>query len=307
MDASFTFLQNLSLRGLLARNDAPRVSEEEWAGFAKAEWDSDRFQFSLEHLNLQENFLPEMGFVSRAEANWKGVRRNLAQASYKPRPGIEGIRQFEFSSSLDYITNQQGLLDTREAEWGWSTDFESGDAVEFGFSRNFERLPGPLQIRRGGTVLATVPPGDYRSNEYELMVRPFGGRSLSGFFRFEVGGYYDGNQTSLDISPEFKASANLSIEPGYGRTTISLPGAASFTIQELNSDINYSFSQKWLTRTTLQLNSQEKQFAANFRLNYIFRPGDDLFIVYNETRTYGSEGGLQNRALIVKTTYSFDF
>ena len=71
--------------------------------------------------------------------------------------------------------------------------------------------------------------------------------------------------------------------------------------------MNYSFSQKWLTRTTFLLNSQDNQYAVNFRLNYIFRPGDDLFIVYNETRTYGSGSGLQNRALIVKVTYSLDY
>ena len=71
--------------------------------------------------------------------------------------------------------------------------------------------------------------------------------------------------------------------------------------------MNYSFSQKWLTRTTFLLDSQGKEYTVNFRLNYIFRPGDDLFVVYNETRGYGSVGGLLNRALIVKLTYSLDY
>jgi hypothetical protein len=97
------------------------------------------------------------------------------------------------------------------------------------------------------------------------------------------------------------------VDPGYKWIRISLPATPSFTIHQLNSNINYSFSQKWLTRTTFLLSSQDRQYAVNFRLNYIFRPGDDVFFVYNETRNYGSASGLQNRAFIVKTTYSFDF
>jgi hypothetical protein len=71
--------------------------------------------------------------------------------------------------------------------------------------------------------------------------------------------------------------------------------------------VNYAFSQQWLTRATFLMNSQDKEYTLNVRLNYIYRPEDDLFLVYNETRTYGDGGGLVNRALIAKATYSFDY
>jgi hypothetical protein len=303
VDASFTFLQNLNLRGFLAVNDVPATEKRQWAGQGRMAWESDRFEFLLERVGIQENFQPEMGFVSRAEPNWSGLKRNVASAAYKPRPGIEWIRQFELSGSFDYITNQQDVLDTRSAESEVATNFESGDALDFQYSRQFERLVRPLRIRGG----SSVSPGDYRSESYSLMYRAFRGRPLSGNLTFEVGDFYNGRRTQFNISPQFKPSRNLSIDPGYRWIQISLPGTPSFRIDELNANINYSFSQKWLTRTTLLLNSQDHQYAANFRLNYIFRPGDDLFIVYNETRTYGSAGELQNRALIVKLTRSWDF
>ena len=78
-------------------------------------------------------------------------------------------------------------------------------------------------------------------------------------------------------------------------------------MKQLNTNVNYSFNERWLTRTAILLNSQDKEYAVNFRLNYIFRPGDDLFVIYNEARTYGPGGQLQNRALIIKTTFSFDY
>jgi hypothetical protein len=79
-----------------------------------------------------------------------------------------------------------------------------------------------------------------------------------------------------------------------------------FTTRELNAQIDYSLSHKWLTRTTLVMNSQNQEALANFRLNYIFRPGDDLFFVFSESRGYGDAGGLINRAFTVKLTYSLD-
>ncbi len=300
VDASFSFLENLNLRGFLAKTDSAPCEKATWAGQGVVEWESDRFEFLLEHLSVpsEENFNPDIGFVGRED-----LKQSVAGFSYRPRPGIALVRQFEFSSSLDYLTNQEGDLETREAELEWGTDFESGDALDLSLSRTFERLVRPFRIRGGE---GTVPPGDYEFNEFFMMYRAFRGRKLSGNLQFRTGGFFNGTRTGFDISPQFKPSENLSLEPGYEWNRISLPDS-TFTTQEFNGDVNYSFSQKWLTRTTFLLDSQGQEYTLNFRLNYIFRPGDDFFLVYNETRTYGDDGGLQNRALIMKFNYSFDF
>ena len=45
-----------------------------------------------------------------------------------------------------------------------------------------------------------------------------------------------------------------------------------------------------------------------FRINYIYRPGDDLFFIYNEGRNVDElESGLLGRSIMLKWTYSFDF
>ena len=45
-----------------------------------------------------------------------------------------------------------------------------------------------------------------------------------------------------------------------------------------------------------------------FRLNYIFRPGDNVFFVFNPTTQPGSAAGDErDHALMIKWTYSFDF
>ena len=296
LDSSFTFFQNLNLRGFLAKSASADQTDREWAGQGKMEWNSDRWGLVLERLSIptEENFIAEMGFLTRQDMN-----RNLLVADYKPRPDIALVRRFEFTPSIEYITNQEGELETREADLGWATEWESGDVIDLGFSRLFERLVEPFPIRGGG---GTVPPGDYTVNQFNVRFQTFRGRNISGNVRFSKGGFFNGTRTSFSVDGQIKASQNLSFEGAYDWNRIVLPDVP-FTTQELNADVNYSFSQKWLTRTTLLLDSQAKEYTANFRLNYIFRPGDDLFIVYNETRRYGTDGGPQNRALIVKLTY----
>jgi hypothetical protein len=307
IDAGFTFLQHLELESFLAWNDIPGIKGEQWAGQVEAEWDSDRINMSLSHVSIQENFLPQMGFVARAEEGWKGVQHSSVGGSYRPRPGVLGIRQLEISGFVDYFANQEGLLDTREYEVGWGADFESGEDFSVEYSRNFERLVEPLRFREGDEIVAAVAPGDYSWYDVRMMFETYEGRSFSFNLGMEVGEFYDGTATNIDLSAEFRASRNLSLEPSIEWNRISLPGYPTFTATEMNSEINYSFNQQWLTRTTFLLNSQDREYGVNFRLNYIYRPENDIFVVYNETRSYGDGGELQNRALIVKMTYSFDF
>ena len=238
-----------------------------------------------------------MGFILR-----DNIKRTVAELDYQPRPNIDLIRQLEFGATFDYIANQEGQMETRLFELEWSAEFESGDDMNLTFLRTFERLVDPFPIR--GSDVA-VPVGDYEFNELQATYRAFRGRKLSGNLEFSTGGFFNGERTRFKISPQFKPTQNLSFEPGYEWNKISLP-EGSFNTQEFNGEMNYSFSQKWLTRTTFLLDSQEQEYTVNFRLNYIFRPGDDLFVVYNETRNYGAGGQLQNRALIVKLTFSLD-
>jgi hypothetical protein len=45
-----------------------------------------------------------------------------------------------------------------------------------------------------------------------------------------------------------------------------------------------------------------------FRLDYIYRPGDDIFVIYNEGRHVDElNSGLVGRSIMLKWTRSFDF
>jgi hypothetical protein len=306
IDSSFTFLGHLNLQALGSKTITEGLEDKDLAGYGVISWVTDQYVVQYEHVNIGEHFRPEMGFVSRLEPGWKGLQGHFWGAEYNPHPPIPGVRQVLMDTEIRHFANQDGLLESRAIQFEPGFIFESGDIVETEFSWFYERLVEPFNVRDRGKVVATIPAGTYSTRQISSSIDLFGGRVISGSLGISAGGYYNGDRINWTIAPEFKPTKNLSFLPSLSLGNVKLPNV-TFRTQQLNAAVNYSFSQKWLTRTTVIMSSQDQQLGMNFRLNYIFQPGDDLFVVYNESRTYGDQGGLQDRSLIVKMTYSLDY
>ena len=97
----------------------------------------------------------------------------------------------------------------------------------------------------------------------------------------------------------------LSFETGYEVNAVELP-QGSFTSHVVNARMNLNFSNRWLTTTVAQYDSVTTRSQLYVRLNYIYRPGDDFFVVFNQSRDR-TLGGDPDRSLMVKLTHSFDF
>ena len=302
LDANFTIFQYLSVHALTSKTFTQTLGIQNRAHLGRVAWISDLYQFVAELSDIESNFRPELGFVSRYETGWKGLEASYLQAGATPRPALSGIRQLGFTGKFYHFANQEGLLESRNINFELSTEFQNGDSVEAQYAWLFERLLEPFIIRGGGTV----PEGRYSFGEWSIDYTAFGGRPVSGHVELRRGGFYNGNRTKLTLGPSFKPTKYFSFEPSYVLDRVNLPDAR-FGLHELNAVMNYSFTQKWLTRTTMVLNSQDQEVGVNFRLNYILHPGSDLFVVFNEGRSYGAKGGLENRALIVKITHSLDY
>jgi uncharacterized protein DUF5916/cellulose/xylan binding protein with CBM9 domain len=301
-DAGFNFYRYLTIQSFVAKTHSNGLNGKDWAGRGMIDWNSDRSEFRIDHLNIQENFRPEMGFVRRAEPGWKGLQQTELYAAYKPRPRISWIRQFNFYGSTEYLANQEGLLETRGITGGFATNFQSGDQIKTEVSRNYERFVKPFVISGGG---GTVPAGAYLSNKFSTQYAAYKGRKMAGILTFERGGLYDGTLTSYSVSSDTRPNARLSFSPSFVWSRIVRPNS-TFVTRQLNTAVNYSLNQKWLTRAMIVWNSQDKNVLFNVRLDYIYQPGDDLFVVYNESHLYGDPTSPLNRSLIVKLTYSLD-
>ena len=299
VDANLIFFERLTLFGFVAQSSSPESSDENVAYQAKARWDSDRLDVRLERLSIDKSFDPKMGFVRRTD-----VTKHLARISYRPRPAsIDWIRQFYFATDHEWFTSHRDFQESRENEVTAGATLETGDFFSFSASNQYEFLEEDFKIHPE----VTIPVGNYHFIQGRLWTRTAQHRRVSGRFRAEIGEFYDGHIVSTNLGPRIKINPRVSVEVDHAFKRVRLPHG-DFTAQAFNTIFNYNFNRRLLTSTTIQYNNVEDEFFLNFRLNYIYRPGDDLFVVYNEGRDYSDPTStFRNRTLLVKFTHSFDF
>jgi hypothetical protein len=289
------FFENLHLGSFLAKSETPGLEGDDWAAQPlRIAWETDFLLASADHIIIGPNFNAEMGFVPRED-----MKQSLLEFGIRPRPAAPWIRQLEFLSSLRYITDQEDVLETRDQEVGFRLHLQSGDSFRVGYTRVFEYLDEGFLLRR----LLPVPPGTYRGHTYSGNFSTYRGRRVSTWFSYRrENGFWDGNRTSISVNPRIKWSQNLSFQLKFALDDVKLP-SGEFTSRVSNIRINYNFTNNWLTTTTLQHDNIKDLWNVNFRLNWIYRPGDDFFLVFNQTRN----SDLTDRSIILKFTHSFEY
>jgi len=301
-DANFVVANNLTLQGFVTTTVTPDLPDDDWSAFGRALWDSDFFLAGAEYLLVQRNFNPEIGFVPRRDQ-----KKTTLQLGVRPRPNSELVRQFIIRTRMDYTQNQDGKQESMQYHFlTFETLFESGDRVMVDFHRKFERLFEPFNIRPD----VIIPVGSYRSHDILVIVDGAPHRRIAGteILRFtHEWGFFDGNRIELRLNPQIKINDALSVDVVYALDDVDLP-FGEFTSHVINTRANYAFSNKWLTSATVQYSNLSDFVNFRFRLNYIYRPGDDIFFIYNEGRNLDEmQDGLVGRSIMLKWTRSFDF
>lgn len=308
-DANFVFLRYLNVGALLAKSDAPNLQRDNRITAGGVNWISDFLFTGVNWLFVDRNFRDDMGFVPRKDIHHVAPRLELF-----PRPHSRLIRQFRISARSDYFMNQRNELETRTNHYAFEIRFQNGSVLGFQPHTRLERLREPFAIRSG----VTIPAGTYSWWHPRLTYNSNPAKRLSGSVRWQREyGFFGGDLTNVLLEPRLKLSGRASLETTYELNMATFPqnmcgGSArtecAFTDHVINSRINYNFNNKWLTSTTIQYNSTDSFVGFNFRLNYIFRPNDNFFLIYNEGRRVGGAlDGQKDRTLQAKLTYSFDF
>jgi hypothetical protein len=297
-DVNFTLFKNTDLQGFLAKSSTPGVAGNDYAGRAKYNWFTDLHEIFVEHLYIGPEFRHDVGFVRRA-----GIQRTDAAYIWQPRPRRWNVRNFVFRNELVYTTDIQRTLLDREQISQWTTRFQSDDATRVNTTHMFDRVERAFEIAQG----VVVPAGDYGFRDVWAEYEGSGKRTLAGRIRYGGGNFYGGTRTYLQIAPAFRPMPLLSVEASYEFQDVTLPQGA-FTTHVLNGRMNVNVSNKWLTTTLAQYDSASSRRVLFFRLNYIFRPGDNLFFVFNQTTQPATLAGeTRDRAVMLKWTYAFDF
>jgi hypothetical protein len=296
-DANFTLLKNTDLMGFIGKSWTPDRNGNDWVGRAKYNWISDLYEVFFEHLYVGPEFQHDVGFVRR-----RGVQRSDAVTVWEPRPGVLDIRNLVFRGQVVYLTDIDRKLLTREQIVQATSRWQSDDALRFNTTDTFDRLDERFGIAPG----VTIPAGDYDFRDNFVEFEGSGRRPVAGRIRVGRGDFYSGHRKYVQIAPSFRPLPLVSVEAGYEFNDVTLLEGA-FTTHVVNARINFNLSNRWLTTTLAQYDSASEQHVLFFRLNYIYRPGDDVFVVFNRSTQSSSAGRPADFTAMVKFTYSIDF
>ena len=304
-DATFSFFDNVSLLGYVARTQTPGLDKEDTSYQGQFTYAGDLYGFQADHLVVEDNFLPEVGFLRR-----DNFRRSYVSGRFSPRPrSAEAIRQFRLEGSFDHIlTANTGQLETRQAQLAFSTEFENSDRIGVSVAENYEFLAEPFEPGPG----VIVPVGGYSFVDVEATYALGAQHRLAGIVTVRAGEYFSGNIRSVGFSRgRLELTRQLSIEPTLSLNWIDTP-QGSFRTDLIVSRVNYTFTPRMFFSGLVQYNSATDSLSSNLRLRWEYSPGSELFVVYTEDRDTDPlrpdrYAELRNRGLVVKVNRLFRF
>ena len=294
----------MNFRGLWARTfepdstqedviDTQESSENPNALYFGGNWQSSVARVNVSYTDIGADFNPEVGYVYRTGSRW--IRGEVRATPYLH---WYGFRRLWAGPEIDIILNSDNELETRTFIWSTWLELETNGWGGLRVYRNFENLTEDFEIREG----IIIPKGKYDYNNYSLMLNAEG-KVFNGRVGFNIGDFYNGTRRGFDIRLDLRLTGRFSLEPRYEFNRVTLPDG-SFDTNVFGGRVGYSFSTDLFAKLYVQWNSDRNLVTTNFLVNYIYRPGSDFYLVFNQT--YGTDSvtsGLMDTTVVGKVTY----
>jgi hypothetical protein len=288
----------LGFEGYLARSSTDGLSGEEWSTGGILHWNTDEFGVRFVFHEHQENFTPGMGFLPRP-----AIRHYQPGARVGFRPEWDRVRRIVLRSTLDHVFDREWELLSRNVMTHTIWTLESQDGFTIQRNDRFELLARPFSIRPD----VVIGEGEYRFTTHMLRFNASPQRRLSGRVQYEWGDFFGGDRRTWSLEVGVRPNAHVSVLPRYERNVVRLP-EGDFTTNLGGLRVNVAPTNRLMLNAFVQYNDATEQVSTNLRLDFIHRPGSNLFLVYNDTRDMeGDRWAVQDRQQIVKLTYLWRF
>ncbi len=294
-----------SVTGFVAKTQSPLLSNDDMMGHLMLSWLSPSARVYSEYTDIQDNFNAEVGFVPRI-----GIRRSKVHAQWNPRPGKWGIRSMDPMMNVEYTTDQSNRLLSRRVHHMIGFRFADGSSFTVIANKEFEQLDLPFKI----TSDVTIPAGTYRFWNPSLRYNSDPSRRLSARASYAPQGFFGGTRTDWSTALNVRATSRVAAQASFRRSNVALPGGG-FVADLAAVRFDLALSPEMTLRSLSQYNSSTDAISTSVRFNWIYRPGSDIYIAYDELRDNdflavdptlrhsGRMPWIQNRQLAIKMTY----
>ena len=308
LDFSYRPTREINIQGLWARTFENDVEGNSNAFFIGGDWRTNLFRLDASYTDFGEDFNPGVGFVQRTEER-PDVRRFRGGGSYTPWPGKFGIREIQIGPEIDIVLSHENELETQEITFDTDFAFETGDDIGFQIKNTTENLDLDFSIQG-----VDIPSDDYNFTSFQASFRTSSSRMIAGQLQVELGEFYYGSRRGFSIEANIRPNARLSIEPSIEFNHITLPekklkdgetlDETEFDANAFGGRVSYSFSTTLFTKLFTQWSTDTDVLSANFLVNYIYRPGSDFYLVFDQN--YDTRDGgikLLGWTVVGKMTY----
>ena len=298
IDGNFWFSPSLKGEMLLARTLNPAGVSDDSLGIGRLMFSKQNTVADVRYYAVGPDFAPAMGFVAQND-----LRRSSAEAGYTQWINRNGVRNVIYSGSLIYDAfYDHGFLGRRGAA-GADVTLASNDKIGYSYGPARERISVPFAV---GPI--TIQPGDYSNRSHEVSVESNASRPVSGIVNYSLIDYWGGQRRQLLVSTTAHPSANLAVDVIYTHNTVDHPRGA-FDTTTLSNRVLYAFTTDLFVKSYIQWNDLDQKLSANLLVGWEYRPGSEIYLVYDEIRDRFASPHLasRNRLLLAKLTYKFRF
>jgi hypothetical protein len=194
-----------------------------------------------------------------------------------------------------------------ESEVGgsFSLRFQNSARVYIGFDFQNEYIDEDWEVREG----FLIPEGTYHGKSAFIWAVSDESKPLTLQGNISYGNYYTGNRLRARLESSITRISRLKLDLEYNANWVRLP-EGKFQANTFALRSYYYFSTELYLKGYLQLNADRlandgrQKTVANILLRWIYSPGSDLYIVYNDGRLIGAgRDEIQNRTIMLKATF----
>ena len=261
------------------------ISDEPESGAGSSDAGESAYGFNLDYQGraltlfldaqeIEEDYDPKAGFLLR-----RNVRHLNPQFIWQPRIERGFVRSWFTEVVVDYYeTLDGGDLESQRIEISpIGMRMTTEDRWRMGYVQERENLVAPFEVSPG----IVIPPGRYVFDTFEAATFTNQSRLFGLRGRLGVGDFYNGTQTSGRVSFNLRLSRNVQTETRWVMNDVELP-AGAFDVSLYSQIVNLTFTPNLRLNTVVQYNDLSGDLGTNVRLHWIYKPGSDLFVVYNE-------------------------
>lgn len=275
------------------------VSGDDVAFGADLDYPNEPLNVHLTFRQWGEHFTLPLGFLGR-----NNIRRYIASFTYIWRSNTAWVRSISVQARPLFGTDLNNRLIEEDHDVPFITlTTPALDEIGAGYTFMRDFVDEPFEI----LPHIVLPPHNYSYSLFQGYVHTSQARPISLQFDLRLGGFYGGTRSGYRTEIDWRPSRFFTTGVAYDLRQIRLR-QGDFDVRIATARMNIAFTPDLTWNTLVQYDNVSRQVGLNSRLRWTWRPGDDLFLVFNQGWDYEDSRLTQpNSQVIIKAAAAFRF